>query len=687
MSSETPPNPNGQEEGGSDGSDNGDLCLNQLALERSHAASLESNTGQATKTAEEIKQEGLLRRAAENKEKKNETTSKKTDTTTTLSTTVSTKHGTEDDDQRQKDELALMTALVQRSAAAVRQSQQERAESAAIVSEPDSRAQDLNDEDCTATKLAIAAGKIVDDSLITNPANSVPSIFSDINIEYDHRTGQSLANHPLPPGAVSPGAYSGAPDSYYRALEPARLDVLGEGSDLLGEGSSGQPQQQEEGQAEVNLDEATESRAPLTALVEWVSGPDPDDADGTEAGSTTERNKMFVRAGLLLVLLVVILAVAIALAVGGGGQDDGLSLETTIGTSGGMSDPVPTQAPTFNQEDGVLLPNAANSTLELILDQESPQYKAFTWLTLDPNLQRHKSWQREQKFALATFFYEFEGPTFWSWLRYDINECDWGESAVSKHVHCNADGRVQRIAVGKFAGRFIGSLPLELSLLRQFEDLDLSGHYQDTIILDLLPPNISESFQSLKVISCRDCRLLGSLPLELFDWTNIHTLMLGDNVFTATIPPEIKQMTQLKRLSLSDNKLSGTIPVALTQLDQLEELLLTNNKMLGKVPSEFGLMTSLIRLGLSDNRLRGSMPSELGLMTALASLNMSSTSISGNIPSEIGMLTALTELDLHDSRLSGSFPSNLCSNPDLLQIQVDCELVECTCSQCGCVTL
>ncbi|CAB9510307.1 Leucine Rich Repeat [Seminavis robusta] len=426
-------------------------------------------------------------------------------------------------------------------------------------------------------------------------------------------------------------------------------------------GSSNQQELQEE---------AGQAGAVLTADVQWVAGQNP---DGTEADDTNERKKkmMFIRVLLLLLVLLVILVIAIPLAVRGG-QNDDPSLETSVmdnSTQGETSDPVPTQVPTqpptleSDLDFEVLLPNVANSTFEVILsDQSSPQYKAFNWLTSDPYLRRYETWRREQRFALATFFHAFVGPHFWTWLNYEIEECGWGENVNKIHVHCDDDGRVRRIVVGRAVDRdfvyFRGSIPPELSLLGQLEELDISENRQYFSLGSWLPPRISsESFPSLKVIGCTDCDLRGFFPAVLCDLTNIHTMRFGANI------------------------------LELTQLDQLQILTLSINKLSGMVPSEFGLMTSLTHLGFSENKMMsGSLPTELGLMTALAFLNMSATAISGSIPSELGLLTSLTELALHHSNLSGMVPSSLCSNPDLLQILVDCDSVDCTCSQCKCST-
>ncbi|CAB9531225.1 unknown protein (Partial), partial [Seminavis robusta] len=271
--------------------------------------------------------------------------------------------------------------------------------------------------------------------------------------------------------------------------EPAEQGGLPPGS--VEHGSSNQQEPQEE---------AGLAGAVLTADVQWVAGQNP---DGTEADANERKKKMMlIRVLLLLLALLVILVIAIPLAVSGGGQKDDPALEISAmdnSTQGETSDPVPTQVPTqpptmeSDLDFEVLLPNADNSTFELISsDPSSPQFKAFEWLTSDPHLQRYETWRREQRFALATFFHVFGAPLFWTWLNYEIEECGWGENVNKIHVHCDDAGRVRRIVVGRAVDRdivvFRGSVPPELSLIRQLEALELSHNHQKELILSWLPP-------------------------------------------------------------------------------------------------------------------------------------------------------------------------------------------------------
>ncbi|CAB9529186.1 Leucine Rich Repeat [Seminavis robusta] len=591
MSSTHPRLPNSQEEAALDS----DLSLNQLVLERSQTA---------TKTAEDIKQEELLRRAAEKKNNLAPTVARRPDanrrkkapaTATTTAVSIST-NATEDDDQRQKDELALLRVVAERSAAARR----EEAESASKSNNPaEIGAQAFNpgdyvsekgdtinlmaiaaqrsvDDDATPsmaatadnTALPDAAGDSVGDSVALNPASNPAA-----GIEYDHQTGRPMTKHSLPPGSVTPGAYSGAPGANYQAVEPVRLDVLGPSSPPMQETPQGQIEE-----AEVNTMESLEEK---------------------------KRNPVAVRAAIAVLAVVIILAITIPLAVGGK-NGESPKMDNTQVTS----------------IDKALLPNAPNSTWEsIVTDQKSLQFKAYTWLTRDPNLQTYESWQKEQRFSLATFYYACNGPKWRfkdpqaqnEWLSYGTSECGWGvfhTGPLLNGVHCSTGDRVTEIKVMEQRG-FTGSVPSELSLLGSLKILDLSENIMANHLTDLLPIHESEPFQSLEALHCVNCRLVGSLPPELFEWTNLLVLDLSNNQISGPLPLEVSLMAALVDLDLGSNQFVGEVPSEVGQLTALTSLDLSRNQFVGEVPSEVGRLTALTSLDLSRNQFMGEVPSEM----------------------------------------------------------------------------
>jgi len=153
--------------------------------------------------------------------------------------------------------------------------------------------------------------------------------------------------------------------------------------------------------------------------------------------------------------------------------------------------------------------------------------------------------------------------------------------------------------------------------------------------------------------------LVGAIPTEIGNLTNLTTLNLGSNALSGPIPSSIGLLTNLANLYLGSNALSGPIPSSIDGLTNLTYLALADNALSGPIPSQIGLLTGLTYLGLANNNLSGPIPSEIGLLTNLTNLNLFNNDLSGAIPTEIGNLTGLTYLGLHRNALSGTIPSQI----------------------------
>ncbi|MCP3891775.1 MAG: hypothetical protein GY702_23335 [Desulfobulbaceae bacterium] len=128
-------------------------------------------------------------------------------------------------------------------------------------------------------------------------------------------------------------------------------------------------------------------------------------------------------------------------------------------------------------------------------------------------------------------------------------------------------------------------------------------------------------------------------------------------------------------LSLINNNLVGNIPNEIGNLSQLDTLRLVDNYLTGPIPTEIGNLLNLTYLNLSScgsakgdgiiwcinppGKLFGNIPKELGNLTSLTYLNLAGNMLSGNIPKEIGSLTALAYLDFDSNLLCGELPNSL----------------------------
>ena len=159
--------------------------------------------------------------------------------------------------------------------------------------------------------------------------------------------------------------------------------------------------------------------------------------------------------------------------------------------------------------------------------------------------------------------------------------------------------------------------------------------------------------------------LMGDIPVELAQLSQLVVLDLSENDLLGPIPAELGQLSQLRELNLSANNLKGPIPVELGQLSQLRQLFLAGDPLYdrmgltGQIPAELGNLSQLTDLDLSYTELSGEIPAELGNLSQLTDLHLSDTDLSGEIPAELGSLLQLKNLDLSYTDLSGEIPAEL----------------------------
>ena len=153
--------------------------------------------------------------------------------------------------------------------------------------------------------------------------------------------------------------------------------------------------------------------------------------------------------------------------------------------------------------------------------------------------------------------------------------------------------------------------------------------------------------------------IVGTIPSELGNLSNLQGLSLWGNRLTGGIPKELGSLANLRALSLSGNQLTGGIPEELGSLANLQGLDLLGNQLTGVIPKELGNLANLRWLWLHVNQLTGEIPKELGNLAQLESLLLQGNQLTGGIPKELGNLANLQRLDLSDNRLTGSIAKEL----------------------------
>lgn len=92
---------------------------------------------------------------------------------------------------------------------------------------------------------------------------------------------------------------------------------------------------------------------------------------------------------------------------------------------------------------------------------------------------------------------------------------------------------------------------------------------------------------------------LTSVPLYVFNQTNLEELNVSHNSLTGAIQSQIGQLKNLKVLNVSYNKMTG-MPAEVGQLQNLQVLDLSYNQLTG-LPNELGNLKNLKTLNLSGN--------------------------------------------------------------------------------------
>ena len=157
-------------------------------------------------------------------------------------------------------------------------------------------------------------------------------------------------------------------------------------------------------------------------------------------------------------------------------------------------------------------------------------------------------------------------------------------------------------------------------------------------------------------LDLRDNGLVGSIPVEIGNLSELAVLNLAGNELTGSVPRELGDLRQLDTFILRRNQLEGAVPAALAKLVDLRILRLGYNRFQGTIPAWLGSLTKLERLDLKRNKMEGPIPPELGALTELQTLDLAGGGFSGPVPPELGNLVNLRLLNLRHNRLEGALP-------------------------------
>ena len=232
-----------------------------------------------------------------------------------------------------------------------------------------------------------------------------------------------------------------------------------------------------------------------------------------------------------------------------------------------------------------------------------------------------------------------------------------------------ADSRGRVTALNLVSNSLVGALPAELGDLTNLRTLIL---WTNDELTGPIPAWLGD-LTNLRWLILGGNGLTGEIPPELAGLSNLTSLDLRGNGLTGEIPPELASLSNLQRLYLNHNGLTGEIPPELASLSNLTELYLNDNRLTGEIPPELGRLSNLMELGLYANQLTGEIPPELGRLSNLMELGLYANQLTGEIPPELGGLSNLTSLILNHNRLTGGIPPELggLSNLDFLWLRVN----------------
>lgn len=185
-----------------------------------------------------------------------------------------------------------------------------------------------------------------------------------------------------------------------------------------------------------------------------------------------------------------------------------------------------------------------------------------------------------------------------------------------------------------------------------------------------IPPEIGD-LTELTTLRLSSNQLNGSLPDEITNLVNLEYLFLNNNDLSGALPATIGNMTSLKSIDTQVNEFSGPIPASLAACTDLRTLNLEGNQHTGSVPSFLGTDNiNLQSINLGFNQFDGIIPSELGNLGNLSFLSLAENDLFSVIPSELGDLGQLTLLDLSRNFLSGTLPPELGNLTNLVSLQL-----------------
>ena len=200
----------------------------------------------------------------------------------------------------------------------------------------------------------------------------------------------------------------------------------------------------------------------------------------------------------------------------------------------------------------------------------------------------------------------------------------------------------------------IGTLPVQLGMLRKLQILDLRDNYlTGTVPASLCGSNTR--FSPLVDILLSRNQFNGTFNLEQCD--SLVMLDIRSNKITALGNMAGYPFLHIFRASLNEG-LTGTLPKSLGDSQQLVDWSVQGNDLIGTLPDYFINMTLLQQINLADNNLTGPLPAIFFERATLYTVQLQNNNFYGTIPASIGC-SPLSTLNLQRNNFYGTIPLSM----------------------------
>ncbi len=198
-----------------------------------------------------------------------------------------------------------------------------------------------------------------------------------------------------------------------------------------------------------------------------------------------------------------------------------------------------------------------------------------------------------------------------------------------------------KLTILKFSDKNINSLPENMDLLTDLEELDIS----------------SNNFTKI--------------PAVIFKISSLQKLIISKNSIS-NMPPSISQLINLTSIKAAENKLSE-IPKEVGNLKKIRILDFSKNKI-SSIPESIGeLNAALYDLNVSENQIT-ELPNTLGNCTKITQLNLAYNNLN-IIPENIGNLKKMKIFKLNNNNLK-TVPSGIGNMQKLKKLWIENNQIE-----------